>query len=221
MKSSRSFSQRGRARAPRRARQGGTILIIALIVLVAMTLAGIATMRSVDTATITAGNIGLRQASVNAADQGIQAGVAWLTAILNANLASTLINDNHQSGTASKGYFSSVAANDPDWYDPLNWGEAGQLNNGNPDAGGNTVYFLIHRLCAVPNCDTNATCGTNPPNTCAQTVSTSTLAGQGSDQTRPTDSHTTVPATHYRITAKAVGPRNSISIVQSVVKAFN
>jgi len=215
MKSSRSFSQR------RRARQGGTILIIALIVLVAMTLAGIATMRSVDTATITAGNIGLRQASVNAADQGIQAGVAWLTAILNANLASTLINDNHQSGTASKGYFSSVAANDPDWYDPLNWGEAGQLNNGNPDAGGNTVYFLIHRLCAVPNCDTNATCGTNPPNTCAQTVSTSTLAGQGSDQTRPTDSHTTVPATHYRITAKAVGPRNSISIVQSLVRAFN
>jgi len=206
MKSSRPFSQR------RRARQGGTILIIALIVLVAMTLAGIATMRSVDTATITAGNIGLRQASVNAADQGIQAGVAWLT----ANLGPTLINDNHQSGTASKGYFSNVAANDPDWYDPLNWGEAGQLNNGNPDAGGNTVYFLIHRLCALSNVDTNA-----PGNTCAQTVSTSTLAGQGSDQTRPTGSHTTVPATHYRITAKAVGPRNSISIVQSLVKAFN
>jgi len=217
MKSSRSFSQRGRARAPRRARQGGTILIIALIVLVAMTLAGIATMRSVDTATITAGNIGLRQASVNAADQGIQAGVAWLT----ANLGPTLINDNHQSGTASKGYFSSVAANDPDWYDPLNWSDAGQLNNGNPDAGGNVVFFLIHRLCAIPNCDTNATCGTNPPNTCAQTLSTSTLAGQGSDQTRPTDSHTTAPATHYRITAKAVGPRNSISIVQSLVRAFN
>ena len=51
MKSSRSFSQRARASAPLRARQGGTILIIALIVLVAMTLAGIATMRSVDTAT--------------------------------------------------------------------------------------------------------------------------------------------------------------------------
>ena len=212
MKSSRSFSQRGRARAPRRARQGGTILIIALIVLVAMTLAGIATMRSVDTATITAGNIGLRQASVNAADQGIQAGVAWLT----ANLGPNLINDNHQSGTASKGYFSSVAANDPDWYDPLNWNEAGQLNNGNPDAGGNVVFFLIHRLCSLPNVDTNAA-----GNTCAQTLSASTLAGQGSDQTRPTDSHTTAPAIHYRITAKAVGPRNSISIVQSLVRAFN
>src|SRR2546430_6927887 len=155
MKSSRSFSQRGRARAPRRARQGGTILIIALIVLVAMTLAGIATMRSVDTATITAGNIELRQALVHAADQGIQAGVAWLT----ANLGPTLINDNHQSGTASKGYFSSVAANDPDWYDPLNWGEAGQLKKGKPHPRGKTGYFLIHPLCAIPHCDTHPTRG--------------------------------------------------------------
>ena len=206
-----SFSRRARS-LQLRARQGGTILIIALIVLVAMTLAGIATMRSVDTATITAGNIGLRQASVNAADQGIQAGVAWLT----ANLGPTLINDNHQPGTASIGYFSSVPANDPDWYEPLNWSEAGQLNNGNPDAGGNVVFFLIHRLCPLANVDTSA-----PGNLCASTLSTATLIGQGSDQTRPTDSHTTLPATHYRVTAKAVGPRNSISIVQSLVRAFN
>ena len=158
MKTPRSFSRR--ALAPQlRARQGGTILIIALIVLVAMTLAGIATMRSVDTATITAGNIGLRQASVNAADQGIQSGVNWLI----ANLGPTLINDNHQPGTASKGYFSSVAANDPDWYDPANWSEAAQLNNGNPDAGGNVVFFLIHRMCAIPNCDSSATCAQRLP----------------------------------------------------------
>ncbi len=216
MKTPRSFSRRARS-LQLRARQGGTILIIALIVLVAMTLAGIATMRSVDTATITAGNIGLRQASVNAADQGIQAGVNWLI----ANLGPTLINDNHQTGTASKGYFSNVPANDPDWYEALNWSEAGQLNNGNPDAGGNVVFFLIHRMCAIPNCDTSATCGSNPPNLCASTLSTAALTGQGSDQTRPTDSHTSVPAIHYRVTAKAVGPRNSISIVQSLVKAFN
>src|SRR5216117_2782905 len=134
MRTLHSFSRRAPS-VQLRAGQGGTILIIALIVLVAMTLAGIATMRSEDTATITAGNIGLRQASVNAADQGIQAGVAWLT----ANLGPTLVNDNHQSGTASKGYFSSVPASDPDWNNPLNWGEAGQLNNGNADAGGNVV----------------------------------------------------------------------------------
>ena len=215
MKTSRSFSRR--ARAPQlRTRQRGTILIIALIVLVDMTLAGIATMRSVDTATIMAGNIGLRQASVNAADQGIQAGVNWLT----ANLGPTLVNDNHQPGLASIGYFSSVAANDPDWNDPLTWSEAGQLNNGNPDAGGNVVFFLIHRVCAIPNCDTNATCG-GKSNTCASTISTAALTQSGNDQTRPTDAHSTAPAINYRVTAKAVGPRNSVSIVQSMVRAFN
>ena len=216
MKTPRSFSRCTRASAPLRARQGGTILIIALIVLVAMTLAGIATMRSVDTATITAGNIGLRQASVNAADQGLQAGVNWLT----ANLGPTLVNDNHLPGVGSLGYFSSAPASEPDWFDSGNWSEAGQLNNGNPDAGGNVVFFLIHRMCAIPNCDTSATCG-GKPNTCASTLSTAALALQGSDQTRPTDSHTTSPAIHYRVTARAVGPRNSISIVQSMVRAFN
>src|SRR5205814_2237669 len=107
-------------------------------------------------------------------------------------------------------------ASDPDWYDPLNWREAAQLNNGNPDAGGNVVFFVIHRLCSLPNVDASA-----PGNTCASTLSTAALAGEGRDQTRPTDSHTSVAALHYRVTAKAVGPRNSISIVQSLVRAFN
>src|SRR2546428_3221744 len=137
MKSSRSFSQRARASAPLRARQGGTILIIALIVLVAMTLAGIATMRSVDTATITAGNIGLRQASVNAADQGIQAGVAWLT----ANLGPTLVNDNHQSGTASKGYFFHLPPNDPHLNNPVHLGEAGAVEKNKSPARRTPAVF--------------------------------------------------------------------------------
>src|SRR5689334_25407773 len=99
-------------RSPRR-NQRGTILVIALIVLVAMTLAGIATMRSVDTATVMAGNIGLRQSTSNAADQGIQAGVAYLLAKLPTS--SVLINDD-----ATNGYFSSVPLQDPDWSDAAN-----------------------------------------------------------------------------------------------------
>ena len=63
---------RAHGRLPTPRSQRGTMLIIALIVLVAMTLAGIATMRSVDTATIMAGNLAFRQSALNAADQGIQ-----------------------------------------------------------------------------------------------------------------------------------------------------
>jgi len=53
------------------------MLIIALIVLVAMTLAGIATMRSVDTATVLAGNIAFRQSALNAADQVYRRASHW------------------------------------------------------------------------------------------------------------------------------------------------
>src|SRR5256885_15968678 len=65
---------------PMRCRQRGVTLFIALIVLVAMTMAAVAMMRSVDTATVVAGNIGFRQSAVNAADQGVQAAYAWLGA---------------------------------------------------------------------------------------------------------------------------------------------
>jgi type IV pilus assembly protein PilX len=196
-------------------RQRGTILIIALIVLVAMTLAGIATMRSVDTATIMAGNIGLRQAGSNAADQGIQAGAAWIAA--NLNVPGSLDNDNHDTSTASAGFYSSVTPNEPDWRDKANWSEAARLNGGTPDAGGNVVYFLIHRVCSIKNCQAAGTCGT--ANSCASTIADATLTQSGADQTRPTDSHTTLPAIHYRITARAEGPRNSVSVVQSMVRA--
>ena len=61
-------------------RQSGVVLFIALIVLVALSLAGLATMRSVDTAALVASNIGFRQAAVHSADQGIQTAYNWLIA---------------------------------------------------------------------------------------------------------------------------------------------
>jgi Tfp pilus assembly protein PilX len=48
------------------------VLFIALIVLVAMTLAGIAIMRSVDTATLIAGNLAFKQGTVQSSDNGVE-----------------------------------------------------------------------------------------------------------------------------------------------------
>ena len=93
-------------RLPAPRSQRGTMLIIALIVLVAMTLAGIATMRSVDTATVMAGNIAFRQSALNAADQGVQAAFALLQPLT----SSTLNKDG-----AVAGYISNAPAIEPDW----------------------------------------------------------------------------------------------------------
>jgi len=190
-------------------RQRGTMLIIALIVLVAMTLAGIATMRSVDTASLTAGNIALRQSSVNAADRGIQVGYEWLF----ANFGSTI------SDVPASGYFSSAPTDEPNWSDPVSWQNAFKLNSGTPDAAGNVVSFIIQRLCSVPNCAPGDKC-LGKDNVCGSTPDPGTIDPEGQDHFRVAGRFTLPPAIHYRITARAVGPRNSVSVVQVMLRAI-
>ncbi|TMG76825.1 MAG: hypothetical protein E6H75_07610 [Betaproteobacteria bacterium] len=206
-------------RLPRRER--GTMLIIALIVLVAMTLAGIATMRSVDTTVLTAGNIAVRQSSVNAADQGLQAG--YLMLVTNApNPAANVINEG--MGLSMIGYYSSAPITEPKWSDPNVWKTTGnprppaQLNAGAPDAAGNVVSYFVERLCLVPNCKPGDTCGAQV-NACGSTVSQASLNREGGDNFRAQDAlFTSVPYVHYRITARAAGPRNSVAIVQILAR---
>jgi len=203
---------RGRLPAPRS--QRGTMLIIALIVLVAMTLAGIATMRSVDTATVMAGNIAFRKSTLVAADQGIQAAFALLSSTVNSTTLD-LNKDAMGGGTAAAaGYYSSASPVEPNWSDPAAWNNATQLP---PDSAGNVVWFIIERMCRIANCKPGDTCG-GASNVCGSTPSTGAVWGrEGEDNFRPADSFN-APAPHYRITARAVGPRNSIAIVQTMTR---
>lgn len=191
-------------------RERGVMLLIALIVLVALTMAGIAMMRSVDTSTIVAGNIGFRQSAVNAADQGVQAGYGWVLAQIGG---ATLNNDN-----AANGYFSSVPAGEaPDWYtNPASWASAVAINGGAADAAGNTVSYVVHRLCPVPNCGADASCG-GVTNVCGESLTTATLSGEGMDQSAP-NYFTSPPSVHYRVTVRAIGPRNSVAYIQTLLR---
>jgi len=204
-----SLANRFRSFSGRPQRQRGTMLIVALIVLVAMTLVGIATMRSVDTASLVAGNIAFKQSTIGGADQGLQAAYAWLTA--NA-VGATLSSDN-----TGAGYLSSVPPVDPDWSQNSSWANAVTLNNGNPDAAGNIVSYIIHRMCPVPNCSPETTCaGLN--NHCGSTPDTLTFTGEGIDQSKA-NFMTRPSQIHYRLTARAVFPaRNSVTVVQTMVR---
>jgi Tfp pilus assembly protein PilX len=187
--------------------QRGVTLIIALIVLVAMTLAGVAMMRSVDTGTIVVGNLSFRQSAVHSADQGLQAGYAYLS----ANSGGTvLFNDNNTIGAASVGYWSNSPAQELDWWSNATWTNAAVLNGGATDASGNVVYYMVHRICQLQNqSNTTANCAATPDDTA--------ISGEGVDASSP-NYFTRPPATHYRITARSVGPRNSIAIVQTMVR---
>lgn len=68
--------------APRK--QRGVVLLIALIVLVAMTLAAIGMMRSVDTGNVIAGNLAFQQATSQASDAGASKAFSDLTSVTNS-----------------------------------------------------------------------------------------------------------------------------------------
>jgi type IV pilus assembly protein PilX len=189
-----------------RARQTGVVMVVTLIVLVAMTLAAIALVRSVDTTNVIAGNLAFKQASINAADRGAQQAVAWLESAGNL-----VYNNNVPNGyTASE---QQPAANQSwDSY----WNNAIVPNNLNicaptncaPDAAGNVVSYTIHRLC--DSVGAPAQIGV----VCSYSPSSYVL---NSSQGGGTVVLNSINQEYYRITIRVDGPRNTVSYTQVVV----
>jgi Tfp pilus assembly protein PilX len=194
--------------------QSGAILFIALIVLVAMTLAGIALWRSVDTALGIAGNMAFRQATVQGTDKGIKSGADWLVA---NSVGVTLQNSN-----PGQGYFSSRPATEPDWFDSANWASSVSLPNeggfvGKPDNAGNVVRYVIHRMCNCSDVAYNANCsGTATANVCGLYYPVSG-GGAGGSMSVGAPVFVGIPQLYYRITTRVDGPRNTVSITQVTV----
>lgn len=189
-----------------RAKQDGVVLMMALIVLVAMTLAGIALVRSVDTTNVIAGNLAFQQAATHAGDAGTEAAAAWLQA---NNSGSTL-----QSDITGQGYAASfqppLAANqswDNYWTTVLV--PSGRVVTLAPDAGGNTVSYTIQRLC---NASGDAL---SPATGCA--VTRATGVATSSSKTAGTVALLYASQIYYRVTTRTAGPRNTVSYVQAIV----
>jgi len=189
---------------PSRAR--GAVLFIALIVLVAMTLAGIAIMRSVDTTTLIAGNLAFKQGTIQSADNGIENAFQWLIAE-----RSTLANTN-----LAKGYFSAKPAGTLDWTNPATWASAVTVGT---DAAGNTISYLIHRMCTCADSPYNQNCGPTVQ-LCAldaPAAGTPPPPAQGDSFAVGAPGYLQDPKVFYRITVRTQGPRNTTSFVQSMV----
>lgn len=182
-------------------RQGGVVLFITLIVLVAMTMAGIALVRSVSTTNMIAGNIAFQQGATHSSDLGVETAITWLE----TNTGVALQGDN-----LAMGYVASlqdpVAGQTWDnfWANQL----VGRVRTLNPDTSGNTPAYVIQRMC------NSAGLPTAPATGCAS----SPVAGT------PTCSKSTPPIclnsssqVYYRITARVAGPRNTVSFVQAIV----
>ena len=198
------------ARVPRKA-QRGVILFVALIVLVAMSLTGIALIRSVDTNVLVAGNLAFRQGATAAADWGIEAARTYVKTTVSANKAA-LDNDNPaaayyatwQAGLDLVGTTTS----------PFGWSSAAQLVG--TDTGGNEVRYVVHRMCAASGATTAA--GAN----CVKASGSGGATGtEGSTKGTVSYSALALPGTnvvYYRVTVRVLGPRNTLSYVQAMLK---
>ncbi len=203
------------SRLSTRHRQRGVILVIALIVLVAMTLAAIGMTRSIDTANLVAGNLSFKQSSLSAADKGIEAGYQWVL----ARAGTTALNNTDLSA----GFYSSKPGSEPDWTLSATWTDAEHLNLGVADATGNVISYLIHRMCNESNSTYNAAAAETPsgnPQICALSTATGGSSGGGSMSVGSVQ-FTGNPQVYYRITARARGPRGTESYVQSMVAITN
>lgn len=204
------------------AAQRGVVLFVALIALVAMTLAGVALVRSVDTTTLAAGNMAFRKSATVAADTGIEAAITYLNGLSAYGLNANNLAQNYYSTFSSRpganaaqsvpGTFATDIQGRPTTWNasfaPIFIGEAAFAGTAPAIAlaNGNTAVYAIQRLC-VDNINTAADdraskCVTDPP----------PILHSGSGQ-----GILTYPDIYYRVTIMVQGPRNTVSYVQAML----
>ncbi|MDP1653308.1 MAG: hypothetical protein Q8L56_11360 [Rhodocyclaceae bacterium] len=220
---------------PLSARQRGVVLFIALIALVAMSLAAVALIRSVDTSTLIAGNLAFKQTATSSGDSGPEGAIAWLANTYNMNPSEQGVDPLHpfNNDDLAAGYYSSINEAAPlDLFAAATWAmnvtapATGALYDaqGNEyfDAArtrptGNTVRYIIQRMGRVPNqlliCD-NFLFGETPGG--------DSKAGSPyhSDHKAPSRDSVDCPSGRvsspiYRITARVTGPKNTVSYIQA------
>jgi Tfp pilus assembly protein PilX len=192
-------------------RDRGVVLFVALIVLIAMTLAGLALLRSVFTSNRVAGNLAFQQAATQSADVGIEAAIAWLEDT-NANSPTKLHNHVTVGGGETVGYFALRQDPVPGQSWEQFWDNVlvptNRVTTLPADAAGNTVSFVIQRLCnEVGDPTTGKGCDTSPV----------MLGSESSSRGAGVVALQTPGQYYYRITARVAGPRNTVSFVQAIV----
>jgi len=190
-----------RRRSPRLpARERGVVLMIALIVLVALTLAGLSMVRSADTGSVIAGNLAFRQASVQATDAAVEQAYTDLTNIYLKTPESGVANKYVSSSAALATDASGVPTAAP--ADPGQWPPV----TGVTLPSGYTARYFVERLCI----------GTGAPITDIPGKCITERAGeaQGGSQKVGSPVFAGAVKVNYRVTVRVAGPRNSLSIAQ-------
>lgn len=201
-------------------RQEGIVLFVAIIVLVVMTLASIALVRSVDTGTMVAGNLAFKQGGSAAGDAGTAAAMSWLATEIGTT---TLYDDQPADGyyaTSQDSLDITGTSGDPgralvDWhFNSCNNVDAAACILPAPTVsagGGYTVTYIIHRLCRTAG-DPNSAA-----NSCANYQSRSSKSPKRGELKYGEKRFEPGPVEYFRVTSRVSGPRNTVSFVETIV----
>jgi type IV pilus assembly protein PilX len=181
--------------APPRA-QRGYMLVLVLVALVAMMVSGVALVRSMDTNQLVAGNLASRNATVNSADAGVLAAVAYIQ----SHATDGVLNGD----VAASGYYAEGA--DQQWTTPTFWTNC--TSCAITDTANNQVSWTVSRMCLKAGSATAA------GNYCSSAGGSTANGGSySSDAVNFTGS----PKYFYRITVQVVDQRNSSTLSQAFV----
>lgn len=217
---------------PQVARQSGVVLFLALIALVALSLAAVALIRSVDTSTLIIGNLAFKQSATTSGDSGPEGAILWLMNTSNGSAADPWTDTAHPLNvtTLTAGYYSSIQESELDadfLFKDTTWA----TNQTSPASGnfydasgveyfdathtkptGNTVRYIIQRMCRTPNTvlsETNCLFSDTSEDNRSKRVLNYSEAGGGNSSI--------AGSPIYRVTARVVGPRNNVSFIQAYV----
>lgn len=182
------------------AKQRGVVLFFALIALVVMSLAAVALIRSVDTNTIIAGNLGFKQSATVSADSGVETAITWVfghQAILEAD-------------HLDEGYYATSTGDAKTSIEENAKMATGIGISDGKDSSGNTISYVVQRMCKNAGPSSPTHCLFGPP---GEDPNSNADCDYGNPclNAAPSDS------LMYRVTVKVTGPKNTVSYTQAFV----
>lgn len=172
----------------------GVVLFFALIALVAMSLAAVALIRSVDTNSVISGNLSFKQSTLISADRGVETAITWAS----GNIAAL------NADAPGNGYYATATQ------DARTLVDASGFVDG-VDAEGNRISYIVQRMCNIGGAPSPANCLYGPVNDDYRCSNEPDLPKP------PPGLCSQIPGPAYRVTSRVAGPKNTVSYIQAFV----
>lgn len=189
-------------------KERGSILIIAMIALLAMTIASAALLRSVDTGNVVAGNMAFKEATTQMADIGFEQAYNEIIGVVEANISGCHYFQNRCPVNSSGGYYlyPNVSSVDPVTQMPspaggIVWSDPLLITAPIDSTPAYSAKYMIERMCT----------GTSSMQESASFSKCRASLIYGFDGNVVSQ----LGKQYYRITVMVEGPRNTSSVVQS------